>query len=143
MGGSRFSRFLSMLGQIILLVNLPVVLLARPVLSWFSIFALMVSPALMACLQLTLSRVREFDADRGAADLTGDPEAMAMALAKIEQDESRPAGLPFSWRNPFGILMVRTHPRTDERIRRLAVLALSRELRGEAGKGGHSPPLVV
>ncbi|MDA8094189.1 MAG: zinc metalloprotease HtpX [Betaproteobacteria bacterium] len=140
---TRFSRFLSILGQIILVVNLPFVLLSRPALSWFTVFALILSPTLMAFLQLMLSRVREFDADRGAADLTGDPEGMAMALEKIERDESRPAGHPFSLRHLLGILVFRTHPRTDERIRRLAVLALSLELRGEAWEGADSVPRSV
>jgi Zn-dependent protease with chaperone function len=42
--------------------------------------------------------VREFDADRLAAELTGDPQGLALALAKIER-ESRAWLLP-GWGNP-------------------------------------------
>lgn len=48
--------------------------------------------------QLGLSRVREFDADRLAAELTGDPQGLALALAKIER-ESRAWLLP-GWGKP-------------------------------------------
>jgi heat shock protein HtpX len=64
--------------------------------------------------------VREFDADRLAAELTGDPQGLALALAKIER-ESRAWLLP-GWGNPEPSWL-RTHPATTERIQRLRELA--------------------
>ena len=76
-------------------------------------------------LQQGLSRVREFDADQTAAQLSGDPEGLALALAKIE----RSARNWRSWLLPgWGEAepsWLRTHPPTAERIRRLRELAAS------------------
>ncbi|MCG3901304.1 M48 family metalloprotease, partial [Escherichia coli] len=73
--------------------------------------------------QLGLSRVREFDADRLAAELTGDPHGLASALAKIERvSRSWRAWLLPGWGNPEPSWL-RTHPATAERIERLLELA--------------------
>jgi Zn-dependent protease with chaperone function len=40
-------------------------------------------------LQLALSRAREYDADLEAARLTGDPDALADALQRLERREGR------------------------------------------------------
>nr|WP_228715801.1 M48 family metalloprotease [Klebsiella pneumoniae] len=67
--------------------------------------------------------MREFDADRLAAELTGDPHGLASALAKIERGEPLLARLAAArWGNPEPSWL-RTHPATAERIERLLELA--------------------
>ena len=75
-----------------------------------------------------MSRTREFDADLGAAILTGDPDGLASALLKLERAQGRlwegmmlPGGrIP----NPS---VLRTHPPTAERIARLNRLKIAPE----------------
>jgi heat shock protein HtpX len=72
-------------------------------------------------LQLALSRTREFNADLGAAAITGDPAALASALAKLEYEEGsflRRLFLPSAPQAEW----LRTHPASSERIRRLHAL---------------------
>ena len=80
--------------------------------------------SLLALLaQLGLSRVREFDADRLAAELTGAPQGLASVLAKIERvSRSWRAWLWPGWGNPEPSCL-RTRPATQERIARLLTLA--------------------
>ena len=87
-----------------------------------SLLALMGQIAILLA-QLGLSRVREFDADRLAAELTGDPQGLAPALAKIERvSRSWRAWLWPGWGNPEPSCL-RTRPATQERIARLLTLA--------------------
>ncbi|MDR1367975.1 MAG: zinc metalloprotease HtpX [Candidatus Accumulibacter sp.] len=93
------------------------------------------APIAAMLIQMAISRAREFEADRGGAEMSGDPDALADALLKIEAFASRipmpvaeehPATAqmmimnPLSGRN-FGNLF-RTHPLTEERVRRLREL---------------------
>lgn len=48
---------------------------------------LVLAPLLGMMLQMSLSRRREFLADAGAVELTGDPEGLARALAKLGMDK--------------------------------------------------------
>ena len=114
---SRLTHLLALLGQIMLLFSLPALLWGTVAIQWPALLLLAVSPQLAL---LGLSRVHEFDADRLTAELTGDPQGLALALAKIER-ESRAWLLP-GWGNPEPSWL-RTHPATTERIQRLRELA--------------------
>jgi heat shock protein HtpX len=123
---SRITAALSLAGQLLLLLALPALILGVEGLPWFPILILLSAPTLSALVQLALSRNREYEADRGAVELSGDPAALASALLKLEQ-----AGRPY-WEQ---ILMpdrrvpdpslLRTHPPTAERVRRIFELAPS------------------
>ena len=83
---------------------------------------LFVSPTVMILLQLALSRSREFNADLGAVQLTGDALGLASALSKLERLAKR-NGI---WQRMFQPgerrsqpAFLRTHPPTDERVEKL------------------------
>ncbi len=123
---SRTASLLSLFGQLLLFINLPLLLFGEVHISWFAILVLLFAPSIIALLQLALSRTREFDADLGAAMLTGDPQGLAAALAKLELQHSGWLGrilLP-GRRSPEPSLL-RTHPATVERIARLRELTVS------------------
>ncbi len=125
---SRLTSMLSLFGQLLLLLNLPLLLLGAVTVDWLAVGLLIMAPTLSVLAQLGLSRTREFDADLNAAHLTGDPEALAQALTKIEAIQGGwveriflpGKGLP----EPS---VLRTHPPTEERIQRLRTLQLPRE----------------
>lgn len=119
---SRLTSFLSLFGQILVLVNLPLWWWSDIRVNWWAIALLVFAPQITMLAQLGLSRTREYDADLNAALLTGDPEGLASALVKIERGGRR-------W---FDVLLpgfgvpepswLRTHPPMEERIRRLLTL---------------------
>ncbi|MFN3702070.1 zinc metalloprotease HtpX [Thermomonas sp.] len=122
---SRLTHLMALLGQITILFSVPALLLGIAEVSWPALLLLAVAPQLALLAQLGLSRVREFDADRLAAELTGDPHGLASALAKIERlSHSWRAWLLPGWGNPEPSWL-RTHPATAERIQRLRELAES------------------
>jgi heat shock protein HtpX len=98
----------------------------------FGLLAMMIlAPLAAAMLQMALSRSREFDADRGGAELLGTGEPLARALQKIEAYAKQvpmnidPAHAtayiinPLTGRKVQFANLFMTHPPTDERIRRL------------------------
>ncbi len=116
----RLSSVLSLSGQILLLMNLPLLLFTDLSVNWLLLLILIFAPQVCMLAQLSLSRVREFNADLGAASLTEDPEGLAMALHKIEQQRDR-----FFRRVVLFNSMpdwLKTHPSTRERIWRLMQL---------------------
>lgn len=121
---SRLTALLSNVGVLLVLLNLPLVLLGEAVIGWGAVALLLLAPMLGMLLQLALSRTREYDADAGAVALTGDPEGMIRALAHLEQHQGRwlEQMLMPGRRQPDPSLL-RTHPPTGERIRRLQALA--------------------
>jgi heat shock protein HtpX len=120
---SRLTYLLALLGQVMILISLPALLWSTVAIQWPALLLLAVSPQLALLAQMGLSRVREFDADRLAAELTGDPYGLASALAKIERvSRSWRAWLLPGWGNPEPSWL-RTHPATAERIERLRELA--------------------
>ena len=124
---SRLVSLASWLGQLLLLLNLPLVLAGMVHVPWHVLILLVFAPTLMALVQLGLSRTREYDADRAAAELTGDPEGLVRALVKLERRVGRfweEILLP-GRRIPEPSLL-RTHPPTESRIRRLRDLVMGR-----------------
>lgn len=96
---------------------------------------MILAPLAAALIQMAISRSREFEADRGGAEISGDPEALAAALQKIERyaqglpleaAEAHPETAQMMIINPLsgGDLrgLFSTHPATEERIRRLLAL---------------------
>lgn len=117
---ASLTRFMALFGTVLLILNLPLLLMEREALPWGLVLLLTLAPLAGALLQLALSRTREFDADLDAAHLTGDPEGIASALARIDRlngDIRLGAILPGPRHG--GPSLLRTHPLTDERIRRL------------------------
>jgi len=118
---SQLIHMLSLLGQILLFLNLPLLLWGHYTISWAAILLLIFAPSISAILQLALSRTREYRADLAAAKLMGDGRALASALAKMETYQNRfLRGIfwPGYRQIPEGTLL-RTHPHTKKRIRRL------------------------
>lgn len=80
-------------------------------------------PTAVTLLQLALSRTREFDADLEGAALSGDPVGLAAALETLDRLEGslweRALGQRKTLPDP---LLVRTHPTSAERARRLREL---------------------
>lgn len=121
---SRLTRVLSLAGQILILLSLPIILLGDAQVSLLPWLLLALAPTLSALLQLALSRAREYDADREAARLTGDARGLASALSRLEQYQGgwlERVLLP-GRRVPEPSLL-RTHPPIEERIRRLLALS--------------------
>ncbi len=97
-----------------------------------AIAAVIMAPFAAMIVQMAISRTREFGADRAGAEISGNPRALASALAKIaipaQQMPSQavirnPAAaqlyiVPTSVRSLFS-----THPDTGERIARLEAMA--------------------
>lgn len=124
---ARVTMIFSFVGQLLLIINLPLFLVGSAHIPWIAPIVLALSPSIMSLLQLALSRAREYHADFAAADLTGDPRGLASALDKMERLTGR------FWEDIFlpgrripEPSLLRTHPPTDRRIQRLMRL-VSRE----------------
>jgi heat shock protein HtpX len=94
-------------------------------------------PIAAACVHLLLSPKREFEADRRAAQLCESPHGLAAALIRLEQAAelvgftASPATEPLWTFNPFAeeglAALFVTHPKIDERVRRLRALDTHQE----------------
>jgi len=95
-----------------------------------------VAPLAAIIIRSAISRQHEFQADRTAAQISGNPLALAGALNKLESFAHRipmdvnPAAAqlaivnPFAGRRGMGLLrLMSTHPPTEERVARLTALA--------------------
>ena len=119
----RMARSFAFVGYILVIANIPLAMAAEATVPWYVIVLLILSPTVSVLMQLALSRSREYDADLGAVDLTGDPRGLASALAKLERFQNRlvPQVL-LSGRLVREPSLLRTHPVNEERIRRLLEL---------------------
>ena len=123
---SRLTGFMSLLGQVLFLVNLPLLVMGYKTVSWIGLLLLLLAPTLAVLLQLALSRTREFQADLGAAQLTGDPQGLASALEKIDYQPHRwIERIFYSERQTPNPSILRSHPHVEDRIQRLRELAPS------------------
>lgn len=121
---SRMTGTLSFFGQLLVLINLPLLLFGAAALPWLPILILVAAPAVSVFLHLALSRTREYDADLDGASLTGDPLGLASALAKLERYQGGLLNrIFFPVRGVPDLSALRTHPRTERRVRRLVALA--------------------
>ncbi|MEN6585961.1 MAG: zinc metalloprotease HtpX [Sulfuricella sp.] len=107
----------------------------NPVLA---ILILIMAPIAAALIQMAISRSREFEADRGGAEISRDPRALAAALEKIHRyaqglpmaaAEQHPETAQMMIINPLsgdGLKsLFSTHPATEERVARLVAMAQS------------------
>lgn len=103
----------------------------------------LVAPIAATLIQLGISRSREYLADDTGAEISGDPEALASALLKLErapttaEPSATPATASLFIVNPFGATeslsrWFSTHPQTQERVARLLA---------RAGRGPRPYPL--
>lgn len=135
---SRLTSGLSLAGQILLLISIPLILLGVVRVSLLPIFLLIIAPTLSSLLQLGLSRTREYDADLGAAELTGDPQGLASALHKLERLQGGwMEQVLFPGRRLPDPSLLRSHPPTAERVRRLLELAPRPHHRSVAHEAWH------
>ncbi len=94
------------------------------------------APIAAALVQMAISRGREYEADKGGAEISGDPDALASALAKIDgwahrepnfTAERNPATAQMFIINPLSGQgadnLFSTHPSTRNRIEALGKLA--------------------
>jgi len=100
------------------------------------ILVMILAPIAASLIQMAISRAREFEADRGGAEISGEPRALASALQKIHQaaqgipletTERHPETAQMMIMNPLSGGGLRglfsTHPSTEERVERLLAMA--------------------
>lgn len=100
------------------------------------ILVMLLAPLAASLIQMAISRSREFEADRGGAEISRDPKALASALEKIhnyahripnETAEAHPETGQMMIINPLSgrsfDSLFSTHPRTEERIEKLMQLS--------------------
>lgn len=120
---SRLTTLMAVAGVMVGIVMLPLALAGEAAVPLPLIVLLMAAPTIGSLLQLALSRAREYDADLDAAGLTGDPVGLASALQKLERIQAGAwERILFPGRRMPDPSLLRTHPPTAERIRRLLAL---------------------
>ncbi|MGA0612251.1 zinc metalloprotease HtpX [Caldimonas sp. KR1-144] len=112
----------------------------RPANPVVGLLVMLLAPLAASLIQMAISRAREFEADRGGAEISGDPQALAGALQKIhryahgqvpmEAAERHPETAQMMIMNPLSGGGLRglfsTHPSTEERVERLLAMAAGR-----------------
>ena len=102
------------------------------------ILAVVMAPFAAMIVQMAISRTREYGADRAGAEISGNPAALATALAKISGAAQRIPN-PVAERNPAAAQLYivpvglselfSTHPSTEKRI------AALQAMQGQVGQG--------
>lgn len=103
--------------------------------GWAALVAVLLAPFAAMIIQMAISRTREYGADRGGAEISGKPGALASALAKLANGAAHTPN-PVAERNPatahlyivpalFGGMsnLFSTHPDTGKRIAELEKMA--------------------
>jgi len=101
-----------------------------------SLLIAILAPIAASLIQMSISRAREYEADRGGAEISADPEALAHALEKIHHYaqgmpfravEQHPETAQMMILNPLSTgglaQLFSTHPPTEERVERLMAMA--------------------
>lgn len=116
---SKVATVFSYAGQVLLLLLFPFIDPTN-LNYWIALFTLVAIPPLTIMMQLSLSRIREHGADIDASILTGNPNFLKRALLKLDYIEN---GIMNTVFNPFSKSsepsLLRTHPPTKDRIKRL------------------------
>ena len=99
------------------------------------LLVMLLAPLAASLIQMAISRSREFEADRSGAEISGEPQALASALQKIdriaqglplETTERHPETAQMMIINPLSAGGLRglfsTHPSTEERVERLLAM---------------------
>ncbi|MGC1306256.1 MAG: M48 family metalloprotease [Phormidesmis sp.] len=97
------------------------------------LFLLFIAPLSAGLLQMAISRTREYAADEGATEITGNPLALVTALEKLEAMGQKvpihgnPAFAPLFIVSPLSkeglMTLFMTHPPTSDRVERLKEMA--------------------
>lgn len=133
----QVTTLMSRLGWLLVLFAVPFFLVSGTSMPIGLLAALVAAPVVSLALQLALFRTREFNADLGAAELTGDPRGLASALYKIEHSNNGfwSILLPVPRREESSLF--RTHPATAERVRRLERLPSTEGMRTVNGTAAY------
>jgi heat shock protein HtpX len=102
-----------------------------------AIVMMIVAPIAAMLVQMAISRTREFEADKGGAQIAGHPSGLANALLKLEKGsqiipmhDAKPATAHMFIVNPLtggGLMkLFSTHPPIEERVKRLNEMARGR-----------------
>ncbi|HEY3299608.1 MAG TPA: zinc metalloprotease HtpX [Methylophilaceae bacterium] len=102
-----------------------------------AILVMILAPMAAMLIQMAISRAREFEADKGGAEISRDPKALAAALQKIhsyahqipmDAAEQHPETAQMMIINPLsgaGLQgLFSTHPQTEERVARLMAMTV-------------------
>ena len=121
--------------------------------GFIGVIAIMIlAPMAAALVQMAISRGREYEADAGGAEISGDPQALASALQKIDayarggrvnlNAERNPATAHMFIINPLNghgaDNLFSTHPSTSNRV-----AALLSRFGGKAAPAAPAPEMIV
>lgn len=129
---SRLTALFSRIGLMMMFFSLSTIFTGENTM-WFLLRGLLLffAPAIAVLFQLALSRSREFNADMGAVELTNDPYGLASALDKLDRMFKPQA----AWKKVLAPgtrqqhpAILRTHPPTEERVKRLLTVAKAMEI---------------
>lgn len=111
--------------MMLLFLTFPAVLLGGATVPPVVLLYLGIVPLISLISQLALLRTREFQADLGSVELTREPQALASALTRLEGMHRRGLRVfgPGGTRRSRLAELLRTHPTTEERVRRLQEVA--------------------